>query len=180
MRWRLDPARPRSVGLGPVSSPPFWREQRRCRGRRGSSRWRQPGPSGRAGHDGAVPTHTRFLPVAQPSPASHARAATPLLRQHLPGDAALQHKDDAAQRRPVRDRRPTALRLRPLRRQQRFDQGPQFIAYKGLGHAAQNSPHLPPFPALLGALSHSNWMYRRTPCNSQSPNSVITASTKLT
>ena len=23
MRWRLDPARPRSVGLGPVSSPPF-------------------------------------------------------------------------------------------------------------------------------------------------------------
>lgn len=93
------------------------------------------------------------LPVAQPSPARHPGAAAHLLRQHLPRDAALEHKQDAGQRRPVRDRWPAAFRLWPLRRQQRFDQGPQFIGYERLGHAAQNSPPVPPFPVSLGALS---------------------------
>jgi hypothetical protein len=49
---------------------------------------------------------------------------------------------------PVRDRRSAASRLRPLRRQQRFDQYPQFIAYERLAHAGQNSLLLPPFPVL--------------------------------
>ncbi len=96
---------------------------------------------------------TDRLPVAQPSPACHARPTAHLLGEHLPGDAALQNKQDAGQRRPVWDRWPTAFRLRPLRRQQRFDQGPQFIRYKRIGHAAQNGLLLPPFPVSLGVLN---------------------------
>ncbi len=49
---------------------------------------------------------------------------TPSLGEALPEYAALEHKQNATQRRPVRDQRPTAFRLRPLRRQQRFDQYP--------------------------------------------------------
>jgi hypothetical protein len=60
MRWRLEPARPRSVGLGPVSSPPFWPEQTRCRRKHGSSRWHRPDPDGRAGRDAACPAHRRL------------------------------------------------------------------------------------------------------------------------
>ena len=35
-----------------------------------------------------------FLPVAQAAPARHARATFQLLRQHLPGDAAIRYNED--------------------------------------------------------------------------------------
>ena len=54
IRWRLEPARPRSVGLGPVSSPPFWREPTHCPRKPGSNQWHRPGPGGRAGRDAAL------------------------------------------------------------------------------------------------------------------------------
>jgi hypothetical protein len=95
------------------------------------------------------------VPIAQPPPARHPRTAAHLLRQHLPGNAALEHKQNAAQRRPARQRRPAALRPGPIRRQQRFDNGPLLVGHKRLGHASQNGPLAPPFPVLLGVLSVS-------------------------
>ena len=48
--------------------------------------------------------HARPLPITQPSPARHARAAPHLLRQVLPWQTGAQHEQDAGQRHPVRDR----------------------------------------------------------------------------
>jgi hypothetical protein len=45
-RWYLDPGLPRSVGFGPVSSPPAWRARSSCPGWPATSR---AGPRGRAG-----------------------------------------------------------------------------------------------------------------------------------
>ena len=51
----------RSVGLGPVASPPFWREPTHCPRKPGSNRWHRPGPGGRAGRDAAF---SRRRPLA--------------------------------------------------------------------------------------------------------------------
>src|SRR5690242_17187617 len=51
-----------------------------------------------------------LLPVAQPAPAAHPAAAAHLLREHLPGNAALEDEEDAGQRRAILDRRTAALR----------------------------------------------------------------------
>jgi hypothetical protein len=123
-----------------------------------------------------VPDPSR-LPVAQPPPARHPRPAAHLLGEHLPRDAALQHKQDAGQRRPVWDRWSTAFRLRPLRRQQWFDQGPQFIGYERLGHAAQNGPILPPFPVSLGVLILQPGLVRSSSFPMASAGSLLMAAT---
>ena len=80
---------------------------------------------------------------------------SPSRRAASPGNAALEHKQDAAQRSAVGDRRPTTLRFRPLRRDQRRNQSPQLIGYKRCCHARVNT--LPPrqFYILLGALALS-------------------------
>src|ERR671920_380255 len=52
--------------------------------------------------------HARLMPFLQASPASHPRSAAHLLREHLPGDAALQHEDDARQSCPIVDARSSA------------------------------------------------------------------------
>ena len=44
-----------------------------------------------------------LLPLAQPAPAGHPRAAAHLLRQVLPGDPRLQHEQDPGQHLPVLD-----------------------------------------------------------------------------
>ncbi|MGD9618168.1 MAG: hypothetical protein AB7O13_25435, partial [Alphaproteobacteria bacterium] len=51
--------------------------------------------------------------------------------------------------------------LRPLRRQQRFDQVPQLIGQERLGHAAHNSPLAPSFPVLLGILNRNRLFVRQ-------------------
>ena len=73
---------------------------------------------------------------------AHPRAAAHLGRQHLPGNAALEHKQDARQRGAARDRRPATLRLRPLRRNQRRNQSPQFIRNKRCCHTPSTRRHL--------------------------------------
>ena len=88
--------------------------------------WPLPGPSGRAGRDAAWSRCRQ--------PATRATAArrsspnrSPSPGQHLPREAALQHNQNAAQRRPVRQRGPAALRSGPLRWPQRFANGPELI-----------------------------------------------------
>jgi hypothetical protein len=84
MRWRLEPARPRSVGLGPVSSPPFG-------GHAGAvdastAPVDGTGPTEAVEQDAMVPfPDTGGMPVAQSPSARHARPATHLLGQHSQG-----------------------------------------------------------------------------------------------
>ena len=144
--WRLLPGLPRSVGFGPVSARPFsparWRFRRHAGAvQRGAAPADLPRPvQALQQHPVQGRPDARRLPVAQPAPARHPRAAARLGRQHLPRDAAPQHGDDAGQRRPVRDRRPAALRLRARGRQQRRDRRPEIIRNEGTGHARHNAP----------------------------------------
>jgi hypothetical protein len=75
--WRLVPSLPRSVGFGPVSSPPFSPGRRRCRASSGRSRPRSHGRAGR-GEPGAA--------VRRPSrPASRAAGASRSCRSRTRG-----------------------------------------------------------------------------------------------
>ena len=56
--------------------------------------------------------YPRLVPVAQPPPAAHARAAAYFGWKHLPRQARPSHEQDAGQRRPVRQAGTSALRLR--------------------------------------------------------------------
>src|SRR3954447_17058287 len=87
-----------------------------------------------------------LLPVPEPSPAGHAGAAAHLLREHLPGDAALQHEQDAGQSGAVLDRRAAALRTWRARREERSEQGPEGVGNQGCSHAPTGGE---PMPLLL-------------------------------
>ena len=80
--------------------------------------------------------HAKGVPVAQASPAGHPAATVHLLRQVFPGDAGLEHEEDAAQARPILHWRATALGMRFCRRQYGLDLCPQFIRDERLGHAS--------------------------------------------
>lgn len=80
------------------------------------------------------------LPVAQPSPAGHTRAARNLGRQALPRYTRIEHKQDADQRIAGCNRRTTALRARSGNRHQRGDLCPQIIRKEFLGHASKLTP----------------------------------------
>ncbi len=82
---------------------------------------------------------TCLLPVTEPAPARHARAAAHLLRQHLPGDAGAQDEEDAGQGGAIRHAGPTALWLRRLGREQRLHHRPERVSDKGLAHAPTNA-----------------------------------------
>ena len=73
---------------------------------------------------------------AQPAPAGHAAAAAHLARQVLPGDAGLQHEQDAGQAGAVRDPRAPALGLGRLRREPRLNDAPELIRHQRL-HAPE-------------------------------------------
>jgi hypothetical protein len=79
--------------------------------------------------------HTRLVPFLEPTPTGHARAAAYLLRQHLPGYAALQDEQDAGEGGAVVDSGPTAFGLGRLLGQQRLDHFPQFIGDEFLSRA---------------------------------------------
>jgi hypothetical protein len=65
------------------------------------------------------------LPVPQSPPTGHAGAAAHFLGQHLPGNAALEHEDDASQAGSVVHRRAAALpRAGAVARQQWLDNFP--------------------------------------------------------
>jgi hypothetical protein len=78
--------------------------------------------------------HTCLLPLLEPTPAAHPRAAAHLLGQHLPGYATLEHEDDAGEGGPVVDARPTALGLGWLFGQQRLDRFPKFVCNEFFSH----------------------------------------------
>jgi hypothetical protein len=78
--------------------------------------------------------HTGRLPVAQPAPARHARAAD-LGGQHFPRDARAKDKDDASQRRPVIDTRPATFGLGWFRWKERLNRRPESTGNKRLDHA---------------------------------------------
>jgi hypothetical protein len=78
--------------------------------------------------------YTRFVPIVEPTPTRHARAASHLLRQHLPGDAALENKQDAGEGSAVVDTGSAAVGLGWLFGQQRLDHFPQFIGNEFLSH----------------------------------------------
>jgi hypothetical protein len=56
------------------------------------------------------------------------------LREHLPGDAAAEDKQNAGETRPIEDARPSACRPMGWRGQERFDKGPQRIRKQRGGH----------------------------------------------
>jgi hypothetical protein len=78
--------------------------------------------------------HTRLVPLLEPTPAGHPRAAAHLLGQHLPGYATLEHEDDAGKGCPVVDAGPTALGLGRLLGQKRLDHFPQFVCNEFFSH----------------------------------------------
>ena len=97
--WRFVPGLPRSVGFGPTAFAPLLAGMLAE-----SSEARL--QSMLVGLAEAIEQRVvqrvpdpRLLPVAQASPAGHAGAAAQLRWQHLPGDAALEHEDDAGQAR---------------------------------------------------------------------------------
>ena len=95
----------RSVGFGPVPGPPFGGHARAVHA--SPAPVDGIGPAQPVEQDAMQPVpDAGGLPLAQPPPARHPRPATHLRGQHLPGDAALQHKQDATQRRPMRQRWP--------------------------------------------------------------------------
>ena len=95
--------------------------------------------------------YLRLLPIAQAAPARHAGAATHLLGQVLPGNARLEHEQNAREGGAVGHPRAARLQLVAAGRgQQRRHHRPQLVAHQGFGHAADAAGSR---PLLLGALS---------------------------
>jgi hypothetical protein len=110
-RLYLEPDLPRSVGLGPICSPPF-------------------GPDADAVQARPAPVDGRFvaepveqpsmqplpnagvLPVTEPPPAGRAASTAQLLEQQLPGATGADEEDDPAKGGPVGNAEPAASWLR--------------------------------------------------------------------
>jgi hypothetical protein len=71
--------------------------------------------------------HARALPIAQTPPARHPRSAAEFLREHLPGDAAAEDKQNAGETGAIRDAWASAFRPIEWSWQERFDKIPQRI-----------------------------------------------------
>jgi len=54
--------------------------------------------------------HARSLPIAQAAPTPHPRPAPEFLREHVPGNAAAEDKQNADETRAIGDARPSAFR----------------------------------------------------------------------
>lgn len=125
-RWRFEPGLPRSVGFGPTSSlavPPFGRHRGAIDTRPRPVdlvRLTQPIQERQVQ---AVP-HAGRLPVAEPPPTGHPTPPAQFGGQVLPGDARLEHEQDARQTRPIRNAGATTSRFGRLGRQQRLDDSP--------------------------------------------------------
>ena len=78
--------------------------------------------------------HARLVPFLEASPAGHAASTAHLLGQHLPGYAALEDEQNAAEGCAVVDAWPAAVRLWGLFGQQRLDHFPQFIGNEFSSH----------------------------------------------
>ena len=80
-----------------------------------------------------------LVPVAEPAPARHARAAAHLRRQHLPRDAGAEDEEDPREGRAVGDAGASAARFGGLRWEEWLDDGPEVVGEEGLGHPIQLS-----------------------------------------
>ena len=78
--------------------------------------------------------HPRLLPVAQATPARHPRPAPEFLREHVPGNAAAEDKQNAGETRTVRNARPSAFRSTWWSGQERSDKIPQRIGKQRRSH----------------------------------------------
>ena len=137
-RWRFVPDWPRSVGCGPVGSPPGSGDA--------SGVNRRSGPINLPGFAELVPQHLVALrphpgrlPGPQPPPAGQTTATTHFRRHHLPRDAAREHEHAARAPRPIRLGALSALGGRWSWWQQRFDESPQLIRYKFWRHTRHTS-----------------------------------------
>ena len=128
-RCRFEPGRPRSRGLGPVFSPPLFAgmlaESRPALDQSVKSalpRW--------SSRMWCIRHHTpAFCQSRETTPASRAAATPDLLRQHPPGDAALEYVEDACEHVSVRYPRSAAFLPGWVRRQEWLDDLPQFVAH---------------------------------------------------
>src|SRR5262249_48629356 len=75
-----------------------------------------------------------LLPVTHTPPARHPRPAPEFLREHLPGDTAAEHKQNAGETRAIRDARPSTFRPTRWNWQERLDEIPQRIWKQGDKH----------------------------------------------
>jgi hypothetical protein len=93
--WRFEPDLPLSVGFLPVFGPPggYACRVQRCPLPVDLVRLAQPVQQGWV----QLFPHTRLVPFLETTPAPHPRAASHLLGQHLPGDTALEHEQDAGE-----------------------------------------------------------------------------------
>jgi hypothetical protein len=88
--------------------------------------------------------NSSLLPITQPPPACHTAAAPHLLRQILPWDSCLEHKQNACQHCPVADPWATTFFSRRFSLwNQRLHPSPQFVAYQSFGHATLLTRHNP-------------------------------------
>ena len=78
--------------------------------------------------------HARSLPIPQAAPTRHPRPAPEFLREHLPGNAAAEDKQNASETRAIRDARPSAFRPTRWSWQERFNKIPQRIGKQRRGH----------------------------------------------
>src|SRR5947208_5845591 len=81
--------------------------------------------------------HTRSLPIAEAAPTRHSRPAPEFLREHVPGNAAPEDKQNAGETRAIGDARPPAFRPRRWSWQERFNKIPQRIGKQCRGHTVQ-------------------------------------------
>src|SRR5215204_5386004 len=101
-RWCLEPLRPLSTGLGPVSEPPFFGLDVAGVGDRPRPLDLTSGvQSGEQQLVQALPDPGP-LPLVQAPPAGRARAEAELERQVAPGEPRVQHEQDPAERFPDR------------------------------------------------------------------------------
>src|SRR5262249_61377388 len=111
IRGRLRPRLARSVGLGPVLSPPYTArmDQLSTTAPRPINLVAASEPIQQRKVD-QIP-HARQLPIAQAPPARHPRSALEFLREHLPRNAGAKDENDAGQARAIRNLRPPTFSL---------------------------------------------------------------------
>jgi hypothetical protein len=78
--------------------------------------------------------YARPVPIPQAPPARHPRSASEFLREHVPGNAAAENKQNARKTRAIGDARPSAFRPTRWSGQERFDNIPQRIGKQRGGH----------------------------------------------
>jgi hypothetical protein len=135
IRWRLLPRFARSVGFGPVWSPPHTaRTEQLSTTARDQSIW-----SSRASQSSSAKWIRSHTPASCQSRKRRQHVipdrAPEFRREHLPGNAAPKDEDNACEARAIRDARPPTLWPPRWNRQERFDKNPQRIWKQRGSHA---------------------------------------------